>query len=221
MADVDQQDKTSPTNQTVGVTSAELDAKLSAVTEMLKAVNAQNQEAYQNLASAIKPAQKAQPVFTDDAMYDPGKLQEAVTVQASKIARDMLKSERELNTTVYNMAQEYPEIQTDPQIQKAVREAQATLPENMRDTALGLETAILKAASKAGLMPKSKRSAPVDDDIYVAPRGSGEQRKSSRSQKVDQRTLEFAELLGRDIEDPQVLKGLEEATKRDSYSKYR
>jgi hypothetical protein len=225
MADADNQDQTSPNQQNVGVTKTELDAKLGEVNEQLRAMNATFQESIQAIASAVKPQQQTrqQPVFNDDVMYDPNKLESAVKTQASQIAGELLRKERELNTAVYNLSQEYPEITSDPGIQKAVREAQATLPESIRDTAIGIETAVLKAASKAGLVPKSKRQAQLDDDISVGPRsptGGGQRNKGSKN-KVAAETMELAELMGLNTEDPKVAESIAKHAQRDSWSRYR
>lgn len=221
MADADNKE-TSPNDQKIqGVTKSELDAKLGEVQQQLQAMNSQFAEGLQTLASAVKPPQKVQSAFSDDVVYDPAKLESAVTQKAGEIATQMLQKERDLNTTIYNMAQDYPEIQSDPAIQKAVREAQAALPASMRDSAFGIETAILKAVTKAGLVPKSRRQV-IDDEVSVSGTRSEATRSSSgKKQKIDPKTLEFAQLLGRDISNPDVLKGLEEATQRESYNRYR
>jgi hypothetical protein len=224
MADADQLDNTSPNPQNVGVTKNELDAKLGEVQEQLRAMNATFQESVQAIASAVKPQQQTrqQSAFNDDVVYDAGKLESAVTTKASQIAGELLRKERELNTAVYNLAQEYPEIQSDANIQKAVREAQAALPDSIRDTAQGLEMAVLKATSKAGLMPKSRRSAPIEDDVSGSPsRSSGSSRRSQGKQKLAPETLELAALMGRNIDDPKVIEAIEKASQRESWSKYR
>jgi hypothetical protein len=222
MADADNKENL-PNDQTKvqGVTKTELDAKLGEVQEQLKAMNSQFADSLQSLASAVKPPQKQQPTFSDDDIYDPAKLETKVAAKAGEIAQQIVARERELNATIYNMAQDYPEIQSDPAIQKAVREAQATLPANMRDSALGIETAILKAVTKAGLVPKSRRPVVDDEPSVSGTRSAASGSSSGKKQKIDPRTLEFAQLLGRDITNADVLKGLEEASQRDGYNRYR
>lgn len=224
MADADQQDKTSPDSQNAGVTRSELDAKLGEVMAQLQAMNATNQEMYQAVASAAKPQPQAQQrVFQDEDLYDAQKIEQKVATTANQIANQVVLRERELNTTIYNMAQEYPEIQSDTKVQQAVKEAREALPTNFRDTAQGLEMAILKAASKIGLIPKSKRSNDGLDPDFSAPvgRGSGEQRRQGSSAKVSEETLAAAELMGVNVSDPETVKRLEGYSQRKNWGSYR
>ncbi len=223
MADVDNNSTSSTDSSTEAVKGlrTELDAKLGEVNDQLKAMNAQFRESLQSIASSMTPATPPQQTrISDEDMWDAGKLEDKIVAKATEISRAEQAREREMNTTIYNLAQEYPEIQSDPTMQKAVREAQATLPQAMQNSAIGLETAVLKAVSKAGLLPKSKRSA-IDEDASFGPSRSTSEKRTEKKSKVNQSMLDFAQLLGRDITDKNVLKGLEEAAARDTYSKYR
>ncbi len=194
-----------------------LNAQLTEVQEQLRKMNAQMEATQAALAEANR--KPTVPNEEEENLYDPKRL-------AAKMDRDFdtkldnkLRAERAKDLMIYNLAQDYPEIQTDNKIRQAVLEAQKQIPESLRDTADGYEMAVLKAVSKAGLVPKSKRQT-VDDDSSFSPRSGANSRPKARN-KVSEKTLMVAQLLGRDISDETVLKGLEDAANRDNYTKYR
>lgn len=217
MADADTKENTSQNsngaNQGSQGDNGALNAQLTQVQEELRKMN-ERMEATQN-AIAESNRVKVTKEDDDENIYDP-----KVLSRKMEAAFDTkLRAERQKDLTIYNLAQEYPEIQTDSKIRAAVLEAQNQIPASLRDTADGYEMAVLKAVSKAGLMPKSKRQV-IDDDVSISPRSSGT-RPTAKRTKVSDRTLQVAEMLGRDISDPKVLAGLEEAANRDTYNKYR
>lgn len=220
MADVDNMNNTSPDPTNAGVTKSELDAKLGEVNAQLQAMNSTFRE-FAAAAASNKPAPTPQRMFQEDDLFDASKLEAKVGTVANEIANKVIANERALNGKVYDMAQEYPEIQSDPNIQKAVKEAIASLPPGYRDTAQGLEMGILNAVAKAGLIPKSKRNGSSLEDTPNGSRGSGQRRQQVGNGKIDEATLEMAELMGRDISDPKVIKGLEEASQRTNWSRYK
>lgn len=221
MANADNKEDTSQQSNN-GLDGKALEAKLADVQEQLKTMNEEFAKSMTSLASRVAPQQKKQETtFSDNDVYDAKTLGQKVEQRSSQIAKEIIAQERQLNNTIYQLSQEYPEIVSDAAIRKAVLEANALLPEQMRDSALGYETAVLKAVSKAGLMPKSKRPV-VDEDISSGGgRGSDRNSKKAGKGKVTEDMLAFAQLLGRDVSDPKVIKGLEDAAGRDNWSKYR
>lgn len=199
----------------------EIDSKLAEVKAQIEAMNSSFAEGMSALTSTLKPQKNVE--VTDDDVFSPRELKDKILSQAAEMSQQMLNEERKKNSTIYQMAQEYPEIQTDRELQNEILKAQKSLPKSLQDTAEGYEMAVLKAVARQGVLPKSKRPvAGVDDDISVgSSRSPGEGRKTSGKVKVDEKTIAFAELLrGRELTDEEV-KGLESATKRDSYSRYR
>lgn len=202
----DTKDTKSKGNDALAATLAEVQAQL-------QAMNAQMQATQEAVATATR---RPEPKQEEENLYDP----ETLLRRVENTFDTRYKAERAKDVTVFNLAQDYPEIQTDPKIRQAVLEAQRQIPPSIRDTAEGYEMAVLKAVSKAGLIPKSHRQT-VDADASLSPRGGGGDRTPRKRAKVDQRTLEVAALMGVDIEDKERLKGLEEATNRDTFHKYR
>ncbi len=225
MADAEQQDNTSQQN-TQNSGGNKVEQELAKVQEQLQAMNRLYEAQSAAIANMAKPqTRQADPIIEDDDFYDAKKLNAKVTQTSKAIASEIVARERELNATIYNLAQEYPEIQTNAEIRSAVVAAHDSVPESLRGSAVGYEMAVLKAVSKAGIIAKSKRKeTSVDDDISSGGGSSGGSSSSGRAPKkkvVTDKMLALAELLGRDIKDKNVLKGLEEAANRDTYSKYR
>lgn len=221
MADADQQDKTS--DQKTG--SAELDAlrsdvdnKLAQITEQLKA---QNQLFAQGFA-ALQPKAPEQTIDETD-VFDPRALRDKIMAEAERQTATILQEEQRKNITLANLAKDYPELNTDAKFQDTVAEALKTIPQSIRNTADGYELAVMKAVAKQGILPKSKRAETSTDDFSVSgSSGGGRAERGARGGKIklDDRTLEVAKLLGRDTEDPEVIKRLEAAAKR-GYNGYR
>ncbi len=118
------------------------------------------------------------------------------------------------NLKIAEMSREYPELNADAKMIQSVVTELGNLPAAIRNTPDGYEVAMLKAASKAGLIPKSKRkAASVDDDISMGNSGGAERR--AKSGKIDDATLAAAELMGININDPEVLKRMEQSSKRN------
>lgn len=221
MADVD--NKNTPDQNKPGEAIAEFRSELKnsllEVQETLKAMNQSYSQGFTELSQRVSPT-KPQPTITDADVFDPAGLRDKVLAQAGQLTSEILAEERRKNATIYNLSQEYPEIQTDSTLQKSILDMQRTLPKGLQDKADGYEMAVLKAIAKQGILPKSKRPAPTtNDDFSVSSRGTSE-RPRSRA-KVAENTLIISQLLGRDIEDPKVLAGLEEAANRDTWTRYR
>ncbi len=218
MADADTNTNTSQnssSNNASGSTGnqAELTRQLAEIQENLGRMNSQMEATQAAIAAANQraaPIQKQE----DENLFEP----QQMINKMEKIFDTRLRTEKAKDMTIYNLAQEYPEIQTDSKLRQAVLEAQKSIPESIRDTADGYELAVLKATQKAGLIPKSQRRSVEDEPSYDGRRSTA---KAKPRVKVSDATLQVAELMGRNISDPETLKRLEDAANRDTYSKYR
>lgn len=194
---------------------SELDQKLSEVQQQLLAINSQFSAAQ---AARNAPANEE---VTDEDIFEPKKLEAKMTAKATAIAERMIKEEQRKSAVIYELAKDYPEIQSDVQLQAAVREAQKTLPEGMRDTAEGYEMAVLKAVAKQGILPKSKRQQiSSGDDFSMESRGVGNRARQQKKAKASSTTRAFAEFLrGRTLTEEES-KRLDEAAARTRYNRY-
>lgn len=196
-----------------------VDSKLAEVQAQLDAMNRQFMEGFQAMKRATQPEPSME--VSDDDVFDPKRLKEKVLSEAKRTATEMLQEERKKNSTIYNLAKEYPEINTDQSLQKAILDAQKSLPVSLQDTAEGYELAVMKAVAQQGVLPKSKRAAKeIDPDVSAGSRG-GRQERSQAKKKLSENTLRFAELLrGRELTEEEM-KNLEKAAQRDDYLRYR
>lgn len=191
-----------------------LTKQLAEIQENLGKMNEQ-MLATQQAIVADRQARTAPVKQEDENLFEP----QQMINKMEKIFDTRLRTEKAKDMTIYQLAQEYPEIQTDSKLRQAVLDAQKTIPESIRDTADGYELAVLKATQKAGLVPKSQRRVVEDEPSYDGRRTAAA--KAKPRVKVSSATLQVAELMGRNIEDPEVLKRLEDAANRDTYAKYR
>lgn len=212
MADADTKEITPPTGESA------LNAQLTEVQDQLRKMN--DTIAAQQSALIAATQTKSRVQEDDDNIYDPVKAQKAVLKKADEIFETRYKEEKSKDMMIFNLSQEYPEIQKDTKLRQSILDAQKELPQAIRDTANGYEHAVLKAVSKAGLIPKSKRPVIDEDTSFSSNRGGGSSRPRGKV-KVSEATLAVSQLLGRDISDEKVLKGLEEAANRDTFTKYR
>lgn len=198
--------------EAIGTLRSETDTKLAEITAQLKAQN----ETFARGFQALMPRSAPEPQIDDGDVLDPRGLRDKILAEANRTVEQVLNEERRKNVTLANLAKEYPEINTDAKFQDSVVEAQKSLPQSIRDTADGYELAVMKAVAKQGILPKSKRTEESDDGYTAPAAASSSQRPRAQSkEKVDDRTLAVAQLLGRNIDDPKVRKGLEEASKRN------
>lgn len=179
--------------------------------EQLQAMNSKMEETLAAIAAANR---RPEPKQEDVNLYDP----QSMVQHVEKIFDTRLREEKNKDMTIFNLAQDYPEIQTDPKIRQAVLDAQKTVPQHLQGTAEGYELAVLKATTRAGLIPKSQRKTVDDDVTYDGTRRSSAPKKRA---KVAEETLLAAQAMGIDTDDPKRMKGLEDATNRDTYTKYR
>lgn len=199
--------------------------------EQLAQMNEQYRANMQSVVDAVTKSQSQISNTDDQYLTDEEKQIKALRAEIEEIknstprqTQEILKRERDLNNTVVKLAQDYPEIQSDAKIRQAVLDQHAKLPQGLKETAEGYELAVQRAVAQAGLIPKSRRTSSSDADSYVMPGSKGgsssSQSQSGRKPKVSEKTLLVAQLLGRDIKDEKVLKGLEAAAQRE-FNKYR
>ncbi len=214
MANADDKDASQTSN------SKEQDNGSNAQAKMLEALQTQltemNQKLEQQANTLAEAARRSAPAPKPEEqnLYEP----QNMVQHMEKIFDTRLRSEKQKDMTIYNLAQEYPEIQTDPKVRQAVLDAQKTVPESLRDTSEGYQLAVLQATSRAGLIPKSQRKT-VDDDVSYD--GSRRAKPAAKRAKISQETLMAAQAMGKNTDDPEYIKRLEEAVNRDTFTKYR
>lgn len=229
MADADNKNDTPDTGQLD--LKSEIDAKLSDVSRKLADMQSQWQSSMQTVADSIiasrAPAPTTKPTesfFEDDGItIDPAKVEARASAAAARTAQELISRERKRDEVLASYAAQYPEMgQAGSEFNQAILEAHKGLPQNLKDTPEGYEMAILRAAAKQGVVPRSKRTS--SDDFTLSSRGGNRPPKKD-DVEVSEATQIFSEFInkaaGRDPNSKEVQEGLKSALKRNDYHRYR
>lgn len=146
----------------------------------------------------------------------------------SKIAQEVAKTvktdvSKDLDTraaqsqTLNQLVTEFPELSDEGHaLSKEAVDIYKGLPQNDPNS---YRLAVMQAALNQGVQPRSKRSGGSDDYVMQGGSRGSERTKSNKSDKLDEGTLAFAQLVGMDISDEKVLKNLKKHSKRN-FGKY-
>ena len=217
MADADNNNNPPANGQTGGAganTGVDIGAQLALLGETLKAMN-ERMDVIQAQRTTV-PEPKVEPAN----LYDPDQLLAEVNKRVEQQVSQRVRADREKDTVIYNLTQDFPEIQSDPKVRASIMEAQKELRPEIRDTAQGYELAVLKATAKHGLVRKANRPV-VDDDVSLAPRGAGNANRGGKKAKLSPEQMAAAEMMGINLNDPERVKRLEEANQREDWLRYR
>lgn len=176
-----------------------------------------------------KPAQEA-PIDKSLIYDNPDEyarlIEERAASRAEKRIMDKLQSTRQQDYKAASMQTQFPELKDENSeaYRTATREYDA-LPKHMQGTAEGLELAVQRAANQLGLVPANKRKQTRVSDDYIPPTTNTGRRTSARDKDLDPKALEFGQLLaqatGRDPNDPKLIEGLKQASKRTDWKRYK
>lgn len=203
---------TENTSQNKGNT---VDAELASVKAQLAELIENQKATMSAIAETRRPAQTEQEP-EDDNLYEPNNLLR----KAEQVMERKFQAEQAKNAKIAEMGREYPEIHTDTKVMNAVVEELKKLPSSIQQTADGYEMAILKAVTKAGITPRSRRSI-VDEDVSLGNSSSSNERKGSQGKKkLSANSLTLASLMGLDVENPEVVKRLEKRAERTKWNKF-
>jgi hypothetical protein len=182
----------------------------------------------QQMAVTNKPAEPAKEDIEDLWYKDPRKAAAAIKNEAKReISEEMNRSSQaqaKQTQTLSQLVREYPELNDDsnPLTKKAV-EIYQSMPEDEKSSPMAYKLAVKEAASELSVKPISKRSQEESDSYSVSGNsGSSYSPANTRKKKeddIDQKTLEFAKLLGRPVDDPAYREKLKNLSKR-KWSKY-
>ncbi len=210
---------------------SEFDRKIQAIQEQIAEQNRFNVEQFNQILSAVKTTKPSEPDTSDKdienlAFNEPAKyaklVEDRARVAAESAATRMSDAQSARQNMIIQLAQEYPEL-NDPSTEFYQKVSAQSKSLGSNYTPSEAKALIREVAADVGLLPKAKRQTSNAGDFSFGGSRGGAGSGADRSKKaeVSADTLLVAQLLGRDIKDPKVLKGLEEATKRDTYNKYR
>lgn len=138
-----------------------------------------------------------------------------------------LSAERERNNTLGLLVSQYPELQqSDSELTKTALNIYNNLSATEKASPSGYKVAVMQAAQEVGLLPINKRRNQVEasEDFTMSSSNSTARRPSQKAKenKIDDKTLEFARLLGRPVEDEKYIEKLKSTitNRKRSWSRF-
>lgn len=203
-------------------------ARMSQILEQL-AARQQAKPSYEaNKSSVDEEKELADLVYTNPAEYG-RRISERATKQATQVVQQTIQAQQQTNNVLTQLASEYPEL-ADNASELTVKAVNIykNMPETDRASTLAYKIAVRDAAAELGLLPKSKRPKDGGNEPNVGNSNSavnevvkGQQRNASKSNnKLDDKTLEFAKLMGLDTSKKEVVERLTKRNERKNWGKY-
>lgn len=217
----------------------ELKSEFARKTEnILELVNAQNQKMEQMVQAMIQsqrqqqqqnPA-KEQEDLEQLAMNNPAafaaKVAENATAKALEAQERLAQQQNERRNQeariLTDLVTDYPELndKTSDLYQEAIRSYEKLSPSD-KNNPMSWKAAIRDAAAELGVVPAKKRKQSGGDD-FVSPGSSGgtSSTRGKGSSSISDKTLQFAQLLGRPVDDEDYKKRLQKYAERKNWSRY-
>ena len=229
MADDSQNQGTgTPPEDPIKNIKAEYDRKLDAVNAQIAEQNKFMMDQFNQIMNAVK--KPAAPAQTDKeleklAYDDPAKYADVVAKRATDAATEaaarITQANNERQAVLAQLTAEYPELAdaTSSMYQKVVQQSKS-LGSNYSTSEI--RSLIREVAADEGLLPKAKRPAATGGDFSLGGTRSGSQsRQSAQAKELDERTLQFAELMGMNVKDPKTVERLKQSANRKTWNRYR
>lgn len=157
-------------------------------------------------------------------------IQTEATQAAVQTFQNMQRLEAQRQQVIGQLVADYPEL-ADPNadLRKKAQENFEKLPPEDQASPYAYKIAARDAAAELGVLPKHKRKEkemPEDDDSFSVGGKGGEVPRADRKRKgkegeLSDATLQFAELLGRPVNDEKYRERLKTAAKRDRWERYK
>lgn len=213
-------------------TMESLQAEMNRKTEKLMNENQKLAQRMEELMGMLAPKQSAAAAPQEDDLEtlvykDPKAYAAKVRAEAAKEAQravsESLNQQQQSNAILAQLTNEYPELSDSNSelTQKAV-EAYKAMSAAERSSPIAYKTAVRDAAADLGILPKNKRKQ-SSDDFTMSGQSSGEGRRgapSKEQQAIDNKTAEFAKLLGLDPSDKKVAERLKQRNQRKNWSRW-
>jgi hypothetical protein len=159
-------------------------------------------------ASASPVAEPIDPYAPDYADKLASSLEQKL--DAKLVARERATMERQ--SAISELASDYPELANpESALAKESIKVLAQLDPSIKNSAIGYKLAVREAAAKSGILPKAKRTSASDD--FSLSNSNSASKPTSKKVEVDNKTLEFAQLMGLNTSDEKLLKRLSTISK--------
>jgi len=196
----------------------EFTRKLSNTESQLTELKKANDVLLHELKKLSQPAPKPQAKEDDieSIMYtDPRRYTEMVEERAEARIMNKLNQANQVqqkqNNVISSLTNEYPELMnTDHELTRKAVEIYSQLPDEDKTSPMAYKLAVKEAAMELGVKPRSKRS---DEESYAFGGSSSQPRKKKES--LDASTVDFARMMGLNVDDPKVKERLSKRAQRD------
>lgn len=203
---------------------AEMDRKIGNIEKTNQALLTQLQVIANNPKKETPPPPEKKSI-RDTWYEDPDAAANMIVKKAKNDALTEIRSENAAQAkksgVIQKLYQEYPELQDfdNPLTVKAV-EIFEKLPEEEKAHPMAYRLAVKEAAEDLDIKPKAKRKAKEEaDDSFALTGGTGNASKtrSRRSGELDQRTVDFAKLVGLDPSNEKTQANLKKHAERKNW----
>lgn len=154
-----------------------------------------------------------------DPVIDPKGYKEKIKREMRQEMEYMNQSQNQKNNILGSLVQSYPELSdSNSELTKAAIMAYNSLSEQEKAMPNAYKLAVTSAAADLGVLTMNKRkqtNQSSEDFVGSSSGGQGTKRQSQKDDtELDDKTLAFAELLGRPVNDKKYLESLKAASKR-------
>jgi len=201
----------------------EFNRKIGNVESDLKKMNEQLAKLVSGLAPKPAPAPAQKEPDLESLWYD--KPTEAAAIIAKQIKNEIRQEQQSQNrqtATIAQLVADFPELNNaEHDLTKAAVAKYQSMSDEERANPASYRAAVMEAALELDLKPKSKRKAAEDSEEGFALGSSGGGSGSSRRSRdqLDPGTLDFARIMGLNVDDPKVKERLKTHAKK-TWSRY-
>lgn len=204
---------------------AEMNRKTSNLDSKLEQINQQLQQLslLGNNVSSNKPEPTPE---IPDAILNPREYTDYIRKEVQRDTKSMMEAQQRQQSEIAGLVSNFPELSDgSSELSQAAVRAYNNLSPQEKGMPGAYRLAVQGAALDLGILPKSKRAesnkskSNESDDIGARSSNEGRNNSKNKSQKLDDSTLEFARLLGKDVNDPKYVERLQKAATRTRWSK--
>lgn len=206
----------------------EFDRKLGNMEQKMSTLQQTNEQLLAQLKSmsAPKPAPKVDSKL-DTVWFDkPEEAAEEIVSRAERRIEEKFAKHAEANarqqSTLANLVSEFPELNSSGhELTKKAIEIYSSLSDEEKRSPIAYKAAVKEAALDLGYKPMAKRSEEEQDFALRGTPSYGNERRATKSNKIDPQVAEFAALLGLDLEkNPEAKKRIVAKHNRRTYNSY-
>lgn len=201
--------------------TANLDSKLEQINQQLQQMSL--------LGNQVQPASNNNQ--RPDNILEPEKYEQYMEQKLEAKINSKLEAQNRQQAEVAQLVNMFPELSdASSDLTKSAIETYNRLSAHEKTSPAAYRLAVQGAALELGMLPKnkrdnnSKRQVNESDDIGAGNQSAASSQNKSQGKgkvKLDEATIAFAKLLGKDVNDPKYVERLQKAASRSGWSKFK